>query len=112
MQNFIKMTTLNLCVIVGNLVCIVGAAIQLRDLYFAMLAAITALGGYILGRTWIDREQSVLVRDGLFVFGLTISFIVIAALLLALGPDTVDRFRWLFFAQAATLGMRIKSIKP
>src|SRR6478609_3358714 len=110
-REIVKIRHLNLFFIVANVVCIADAAVQLDDLWLAVLAAMTALGGYLLVRPSLDGERGVWLRDGLIGLWPAVGLLLPATVILLLGPDAVHQARWLFIAQGSGIGILIKSIQ-
>ena len=110
-REIVRIQHLNLFFVVANVVCIMDAAVQLGDLWLAVLAAITALGCYLLVRPSLDGERVVRLRDGLIGLWAPVGLLLAAAVILLLGPDAVHQARWLFIAQGGCIGILIKSIQ-
>ena len=108
-----KVRIQHLCLffVVTNVLCVADAAAQLGDLKLAALAAVTALGCYIVGRASLDGRRVVWLRDGLIGLWAQVGLLLSATVVLLLGSDAVAHFRWLFIALGGGVGILIKAIQ-
>ena len=110
-REIVKIQHLIVFFVVANVLCVVAAAVQLGDLWLAVLAAAAALGSYLLGRPSLDGERTMWLRDGLISLWAAVGVLLAATVILLLGPDAVHQVRWLFIAQGGGIGILIKSIQ-
>jgi hypothetical protein len=107
--DLIKPRHVNYLFAAAGMLCLFGAALQLRDPEFIILALGVSAFAYFIGKEWQAGDETVARRHPVLVYWTSCALLLACLLILLLGPAVIEPFRWLFLGMAVFVGSRLKA---